>query len=154
MDEFSINTKFFIKPSNSTSSFNIVLLESKLWEFLYTNESFYSLIGVQGNIVLDFVYNIRGSEAIAESYFKIFDSQRKDNQNPETTDLRTLVDFTIPEVSKCPQAVAEIAKIYSAKHRSNEFGDPRGRSLNKYNVSKAVDSLRKRGTGGAPYMID
>ena len=57
--------------------------------------------------------------------------QFKDNVSPDTTDMRTVINFCIPEVSQCPNNIAEISKIYKegdldkkiSKHRSGIFFD-------------------------------
>ena len=103
---------------------------------------------------MDYVYNLGGSEAIAETYFKVLESQRKDNQDPSTIDMRTFLSFVLPDPSKCPIAIEEISKIYRngrndlhnkvKRHRSNIFTDSRNRAQNKYKVSKSVDTFRNQ----------
>ena len=113
------------------------------------------MTGKEGCIILDFVYNLGGSEALAETFFGVMKYQKKDNAAPETADMRTLINFCIPEVSQCPNAISEISSLYRegslaskvARHRSNIFYDTRGRASKKYRVSKTIDSLRKKSTG-------
>ena len=113
------------------------------------------MIGRESCFILDFAFNMGGSEALAETYFGVMKHQFKDNSSSETADLRTLIDFCYPDVSKCPKAITEISKIYikgdiqkkAAPHRQPVFLDSRARTANKYNVSKAIDKERKKQTG-------
>ena len=72
------------------------------------------MFGREGCFILDFVFNMGGSEALAETYFVAMKHQFKDNSSVETADLRTLVSFCFPDVSRpnCPNAINEISKIY------------------------------------------
>lgn len=102
--------------------------------------------------ILDIAYNIGGSEAIAETYFGVMTSQHKDNQSNDTLDMRTLISFCMPKLSKCPNAVSAIAEIYLkgdlahkvAKHRSFLFTDAKQRAASKYRVSRrSITSMHK-----------
>ena len=117
------------------------------------------MLGKEASIILDFAFNIGGSEALAETYFAIMKSQYQDNQDPETMDMRTIINFCLPELSKCPVSLQEIVNIYRegdvrqkvSRHRSNIFYDSRQRAVGKYTVSKSVDRVRCE-SKGAPYM--
>ena len=77
-------------------------------------------------------------------------SQKKNNQDNDTLDMRTLISFCLGDVSSCPDAISKIANIYrtgdlshkAAKHRANIFIDSRQRSIRKYVTSKAIDRIR------------
>ena len=77
-------------------------------------------------------------------------SQRKDNLSNDTLDMRTLVNFVMPDTSSCPDAVRNIAEIYLegdvrnrvAKHRVQIFTDIRMRAKNKYARSKVLDRTK------------
>lgn len=158
-NNFSLETSFSLCLGNSEQNFNVRLDEEKLWEALYSDESMYKLVGKEGSIILDFVYNIGGSEAIAETYFKVLEAQRQDNQNPDTIDMRTLISYVIPVPSQCPKSIKSIAEIYSQgdlkkkvkSHRTNIFTDERERASRKYVVGKAIDNFNKKRTG-CPYI--
>ena len=114
------------------------------------------MIGREGCIVLDFVYNLGGSEALAKTYFGVMKYKKKDNASAETADMRTLINFCIPDVSQCPNAISSISNLFRegslaskvARHRSKIFYDSRGRAAKKkkkkkkYKVSKVIDNLR------------
>ena len=156
--EFELENKFAIKLNNK-DSLNVKFDETQQFKFLYTEESLYARVGKAGCIVMDFVYNLGSSEALAKTYFGMMKHQFKDNASPDTADMRTVINFCIPEVSQCPNSIAEISKIYRegnlakkvSKHRSGVFHDKRERASKKYVVSKAVDSLR-RTKRGCPYF--
>mgnify|MGYP000339047705 CR=1 FL=1 len=84
-------------------------MEEELWEGINTEVSLFSFIGREGCISLDFSFNIRGSEGIAKTFISVTKSQRKDNQDPETTDMRTLLKFFLTNSSSCQNLVKEIA---------------------------------------------
>ena len=108
-------------------------------------------------IILDYAYNIGGSEAIAETFFGVMAAQKKDNQDPETVDMRTVLSFCMPSPAQCPNAISEIATLHRLgdaknrvrRHRCNIFYDARGRAKAKYEVSKAVDQYNSKLSGCA-----
>ena len=162
--EFNLDTIFDVSLSTVDGNLRVCLIEQAFYEALYCEKSLYSVIGKEGCIVLDFIYNLGGSECLAEIYFGVLKSQLQDNQDPDTVDMCALLGFCLPEVSQCPEAIDAIVKIYRegdlsnrvAKHRSNIFYDSQGRARNKYQVSKVIDNLRrnqKRKGGGVPYLV-
>ena len=78
--------------------------------------------------------------------------QFKDNAHCETADMRTVLSFCLPDVANCPNAVKDICRIYRngdltnkvAPHRAPIFYDKKGRALNKYETSKAIDNQRNK----------
>ena len=154
-DEFSGETKFIIKLSNCQGTFAVRLDDQQMWLNIYTESAVYSAIGPEGCVILDVAYNIGGSEAIAETYFGIMENQKQDNASHDTVDMRSLISYTMPDVSNCEKALDKISEIYLqgnmankvSRHRANVFYDKRGRTLNKYFVSKSVDNLRKNKIG-------
>ena len=94
---------------------HVKFLEHRLWEALFMEASLFSQIGRAGCLTLDFPYNMGGSEAIAETFFHVMESQRKDNLSPEMLDMRTLISFCLPglpEASQCPESTSNIAAIF------------------------------------------
>ena len=148
---FTPESQFDLKINTVESILRVDFQEEKLWEAFYTSQPLYTALKREGCIILDVAANIGGSEAIAETYYGIMTSQRKDNHLNDTLDMRTLVDFCIPNVSNCPEALSEISRIYLdgdlknniAKHRSQVFYDSRCRAARKYKVGKTIDNLRK-----------
>ena len=80
--EFELENKFAIKLNNK-DSLNVKFDETQLFKFLYTEESLYARVGKAGCIVMDFVYNLGSSEALAETYFGMMKHQFKDNGSPD-----------------------------------------------------------------------
>lgn len=140
-----------MKLSTCEGSFIVRFLEQHFIKFLYTDKNVYSRLGKELCFVLDFAFNLGGTEAMAESFYSVMISQLKNNQSNDTMDMRTLIDFCFPEPSACPNAINRIAEIFTkgcskyniAKHRSQLFYDKRGRAAGKYLVSKAVDAHRE-----------
>ena len=95
-----------VKLSNTEGGLQVKFLEDRLWEALYTEPSLYSIVGRPGCLALDYAFNLGGSEAIAESFFRVIECQRKDNHDVTTLDMRTLVNFCMPNPSKCPEAIS------------------------------------------------
>ena len=139
LEIFSLETRFEISMNTIEGNLIVKLVESEFYEALYTNKSLYSKIGREGCIIMDFVYNLRGSK-----WNVFWCAQLQDNQDPETVDMCSFLGFCLPEIWKCPRAIDGIVKIYRegdlknrvAKHRSNIFYDFQGRAHQKYNVLK------------------
>ena len=110
-EHFTLETVFQIKLVGLDTVYTVSVSKSVIWEAVYTNSSFFNVIGREGCFILDFAYNIGGSEAIAETYFGIMKSQMKDNQDPETTNMRTLIKMCLPEPSCCPNAIESISNL-------------------------------------------
>ena len=73
-------------------------------------------LGKEAAIALDLAYNI-GSKAIAESFLNFMECQRKDNQNPETADIRTLIGFCMSSASQSSTALDDIAKVHLKENK-------------------------------------
>ena len=153
--KFLLHDNFSVKLNTCDNNFIVKLDEAKLWELIYTDSRVIEKIGRDSCYILDFAYNLGGSEAIAETYFGIMQHQFKDNSLVETADMRSLISYCLPDVAKCPKTVSAIAKIFRegdlqnkvAPHRSPIFYDRRGRTANKYLVSKAIDAFRGKEGG-------
>ena len=147
--EFSLSTQFVIRCKDLDNALKVTFNEPALWEAFYIKPELVKLLGREAGFALDRAYNMGGSEAIAESFFATMRNQHKKNHSMETADMRTLVKTCLPEPSKCPETIEEIFEIFVngdnskavRKHRSNIFVDQKQRSLHKYKVSKAIDSL-------------
>ena len=135
--QFHLEKRFQVKMSNCEAELVVRLDENRLWHSIYCIDSLYQLIGKEACALLDFAYNMGGSEAISETYFSVMEAQKQSNQDNDTLDMRTLISFCMPPPSNCPKAIEEIASLYLngdvknkvAKHRANIFYDRRGRAL-------------------------
>ena len=107
-------------------------------------------------------FDLGDSKAKSETFISVLKRPPKktDNSDPNTADMRKLINFCLLEVSQYPTSNDAIVKIRDAdlkhkvsQHRSNIFYDSRGRAAGKYNVSKALENLRSNRKGGAAYMM-
>ena len=89
--------------------------------------------------------NMGETEAIAESYYSVMNTHRNDGgQHNDTLDMRTLIDWCLPPVLKCPKTISEVATMFRtgdtnenvSRHRSPIFSDGLGRASVKYSISK------------------
>ena len=147
---FQLDKTFVIELKGSRQELYVHLDETSLWKEIYTNDKLFTALSKEACVVLDIARNMGGSEAVAESYYSVMKTQRKDGgQDNESIDMRTLIDWSLPPVYQCPQTISNIATIYrkgngKAKvsgHRAPVFFDKRHRSAGKYSVSKVVDRL-------------
>lgn len=116
---FSLDKRFTLKTSDG-NEFKVTINEKNLYYELFENRTLIQMIGREASIVLDFTFNMGGSEAIAESYYRVMETQRFDGgQSNEILDMRTLIDWSLPNVVACPNTVSRIASSYRSKnHRS------------------------------------
>ena len=91
--EFTLQEAFTIKLSTCESVLRVVLDETKLYESFYENKIITDMLGREKCFILDFVFNMGGSEALAETYFGAMKHQFKNNSAVETADLKTLIVF-------------------------------------------------------------
>ena len=67
----------------------VKLNEEAVYKSIYTDETLYNAIGVQGCLAIDIALAKGGTEAVVESYYSVMTSQQKsDNQLNETLALR------------------------------------------------------------------
>lgn len=153
---FCLEHDFSIKLSNSDDRLRVQLDEEKLWEQIYKNEAFYTAIGPEACIILDFAFSLGGSEAVVESYYSVMTAHRKDGGlENENLDMRTMLDWSLPPVLSCPNFIKEVALVHRqgdvkgkvSKHRNPVFCDPKERALNKYTFSKVLDKQLQSSKG-------
>lgn len=145
VEYFVVEDLFDMEFSDGTT-YCVSLNEDNLWHEVYTNETVYGKLGREACIMLDIAYNMGGSEAVAESYYSVMNTQRFDGgQTNSTLEARTLIDWCLPSVIACPETVEKIAKVYKSGvdnvSKRSIFTDSKGRSLNKYKFSKVLDRI-------------
>ena len=69
--EFTLEDTFEIELSTCEGVIEVKLDEALLWEQFYTNPQICKMLDREGCFILDFVFNMGGSEAFAETYFGI-----------------------------------------------------------------------------------
>ena len=67
--EFMLEEAFTIKLSTCESVLRVVLDETKLYDTFYENKMITDMFAREGCFISDFVFNMGGSEALAETYF-------------------------------------------------------------------------------------
>ena len=104
-----------------------VLDEPMLIEKLYTVESIYTKLGPEFMLSLDVAIASGGSEAIAESFYAVMDTQRQRcHQSNKIMELRTKIDWLVPYIGNCTDNLIEgIAQKYLQRHSSPLLRDPR-----------------------------
>ena len=115
-DGFDLRDKFRVTLSDGSSSI-YVLQEDQLIQMLYTNPTFYQAVGREFCIIYDIIYDIfyakAGTEAMAESFYRVMDAQEKDGgQSQEVLTMRTKLDWCLPSIMQCEKALSGMAKLY------------------------------------------
>ena len=141
-------TQYFISlapdPSSSgiRQGFKVTLLDGKevtafldeplLVETLYNVKEVYSRIGPEFMVALDIARSTGGSEAIAESFYSVMDTQRQRcHQSNRIMELRTKIEWLLPPVGNHSEQLIEgIAAKFLENHRSPLLRD--ARSIAKY----------------------
>ena len=73
--------------------FTAVLREDCIIQRLYNDPDFYELVGREYCIIFDIMYSKAGTEAIAESIYRVMETQEMDGgQSHDVLSLRTKVD--------------------------------------------------------------
>ena len=95
------------------SSSTYVLQEKQVIQMLYSNPTFYEAVGREFCIIYDIFFAKAGTEAIAESFYRVMEAQQKDGgQSQEVLTMWTKVDWCLPSVLQCEKALSAMAKLY------------------------------------------
>ena len=82
-------------------------------QMLYTNPAFYETAGREFCIIYDIFFAKVGTEAIAESFYRVMAAQEKDGgQSQEVLTVRTKLDWCLPSLIQCEKALSAMAKLY------------------------------------------
>ena len=91
----------------------VVFEEEEVIKALYEDSSFYSAVGREFCLIFDIMYAKTGTEAVAESFYRVVEMQEKDGgQSQEVLSMRAKVDWCFPPVIQCESALAEMANMY------------------------------------------
>ena len=110
--QFSLSEVFEVELSNE-EKMKVFFDEVALIEALYTDSSFYSAIGQEFCLVFDIFYAKSGTEAVAESFYRVVEKQ--DMEGGQTIDIlmnSAKIDWYLPSVIQCDSAITEMAKLY------------------------------------------
>eukprot|EP00112_Aurelia_sp_Birch-Aquarium-sp1_P023792 Seg7234.1 transcript_id=Seg7234.1/GoldUCD/mRNA.D3Y31 product="hypothetical protein" protein_id=Seg7234.1/GoldUCD/D3Y31 len=109
---FDLLDKFDVRFSDGTI-FTCVLQEDEIVHDLYMDPIFYDQVGREFCIAFDVFYSKAGTEAIAESFYRVMESQQMDGgQSHEVLTMRSKVDWCLPQVLQCESILPEISKLY------------------------------------------
>ena len=79
-----------------------VLQEDAVIHALYTDSSFYSLVGQEFCLLFDIMYAKTGTEALAESFYRVVEKQEMEGkQSLDVVALRSKIDWCLPPVLQC-----------------------------------------------------
>ncbi len=131
------------------TEFSVVLQEDAMIKALYTNPLFYDPIGREFCIIFDIMYSKTGTEAVAESVYRVAEKQEQDGrQSIAVLEMRTKIDWCFPEVVQCDLALEAMANLYVngdktlglGKHRIPIYKDIRS-MLKKDEMSKVIKRI-------------
>ena len=77
---FSLTEVFKVKLSCGTT-LDMVLQEDAVIHALYTDSSFYSLVGQEFCLLFDIMYAKTGTEALAESFYRVVEKQEMEGKS-------------------------------------------------------------------------
>ncbi len=98
---FDLVGKYDVKLSDE-SSMKVVLQDEEVITAIYRNTQFYQSIGQEFCIVFDVMYAKVGTEAPAESHYRVMDNQEMDGgQDLSTLSMRVRIDSYFPTTIQC-----------------------------------------------------
>jgi hypothetical protein len=107
--KFTLSEVFHLELSNG-ETMEVLFQEEKIITALYCDSSFYSVIGLEFCLVFDIMYAKTGTEAVAESFYRVIEKQEMDGgQSHEVLVNRSKVDWSLPPVIQCEPALTEMA---------------------------------------------
>jgi len=109
---FTLHDVFQVELENG-DLFVVAFDEKKFLNLLYTDSCLYSIIGREFCLIFDIVYAKTGTEAVAESFYRVMEAQEKDGgQSFEVLRNRSIVDWSLPHTIQCEEALSEMASMY------------------------------------------
>lgn len=110
--KFCLAEVFQVTISND-EELQVVFEEEEVIKALYDDSSFYSARGREFCLIFDIMYSKSGTEAVAESFYRVVGMQEKDGgQSQEVLSMHAKVDWCLPPVVQCESALAEMACMY------------------------------------------
>ena len=93
--------------------FTAVLKEDCIIQSLYNDPEFYESVGREYCVIFDIMYAKAGTEAIAESIYRVMETQEMNGgQSHDVLSLRTKVDWSLPSVLQCEAALDSMIDLY------------------------------------------
>jgi hypothetical protein len=110
--EFHLAETFKMKLNNGREM-KVVFREDNLIRALYTDSSFYSIVGPEFCLVFDVMYAKTGTEAVAESFYRVVEKQEIDGgQSQSVLSMRAKVDWCFPQAINCESTLPDVASLY------------------------------------------
>ena len=111
-NHFDLQERYILKLSDGLSR-QVVFREDLFIRCLYTDATLYNTVGREFCVRFDIFYAKTGTEAVAESFYRVMSTQEQDGgQKLETLALRSSIDWCLPAVLQCEKPIKEIAKLY------------------------------------------
>ena len=111
-ENFDLLDKFEVCLTDG-EKFTAVLKEDCIIESLYNDPEFYESVGREYCVIFDIMYSKAGTEAIAESIYRVMETQEMDGgQSHDVLSLRAKVDWSLPSVLQCEAALDNMIDLY------------------------------------------
>lgn len=147
--QFTLSEVFEVTLNNG-KMIDVLFKEEAVIESLYNDSSFYSAVGQEFCLVFDIFYAKCGTEAVAESFYRVVDKQEMDGgQSIKVLMNRAKVDWSLPSVLQCDAALNEMAKLYIngdkerglSRHMIPVFRDRRAWQKHEGEMSKVLQRI-------------
>eukprot|EP00112_Aurelia_sp_Birch-Aquarium-sp1_P019527 Seg4842.1 transcript_id=Seg4842.1/GoldUCD/mRNA.D3Y31 product="hypothetical protein" protein_id=Seg4842.1/GoldUCD/D3Y31 len=147
---FTLADAFDLK-TNTGLVHQVTLQEDKVIECLYTDSELYSLAGREFCIVFNHMFAKTGTEAIAESLYRVVENQTKfGKQSPDVLWKRSKIDWCLPHTIQCERAITDMAYTYIEgdeeqglkRHHVPIYSSRRNQIKNINDLSKVLTRLR------------
>ena len=144
---FSLTEVFRVQLSCGTTLV-VVLEEDAIIHALYTDSSFYTLVGQEFCLLFDIMYAKTGTEAVAESFYRVVEKQEMEGkQSLDVLASRSKIDWCLPPVLQYDSALTEMAHMYIEgdkkrglkKHYVPVYRDKRSIKNRFTDCSKVID---------------
>ena len=110
--QFCLSQIFKLELSNG-EKMQVLFDEEEFIQSLYTDSSFYTAVGQEFCLLFDIFYAKSGTEAVAESFYRVVEKQEMDGgQSNSVLMNRAKVDWSLPSVIQCDSALNGMAKLY------------------------------------------
>lgn len=158
--KFSLSEVFKVEFSNS-EKMKILFDEQAFIESLYTDSSFYSVVGQEFCLIFDIFYAKSGTEAVAESFYQVVEKQEMEGgQTMGVLMNRAKIDWRLPSVIQCESALTEIAKLHIngdkelglARHFIPLYRDRRSWQKHQGEMSKVLKRI-SRARPKLPFLL-
>ena len=104
---FDLREKYHLELAD-WSNHRVVFSEHRFIRSLYVDATFYNAVGTEFCLVFDVFYAKTGTEAVAESFYRVMNTQEQyGGQKLENLAIRSRVDWCLPAVLQCERPIKE-----------------------------------------------